>query len=179
MQLLCHDCNIAKGFEAAANMHKGPDGKSWLNSKYVNQRTCLDGLYVCENEHKQDQAQAHAGPGVPAKAGNQAKASLPVDELEAAKTRTATMRKNDKCEAPFNAWLNVMLDNGEAYTYEEYANAGAFNFECSQETIKRYLNKRLDLPGCNPATGDLTLRRKGPKDHLCVTWRDPERWYFK
>lgn len=101
-----------------------------------------------------------------------------IEDMEADKTRTATMRKNDKCEKPFNKWLNGMLDAGEAYTYDEYANAGAFSFECSLDTIKRYLNKRLDLPDCNPINGDLTLRLAAG-GRLCVAWKDRERWFFK
>lgn len=139
-------------------------------------------ICVCDCGYDPNQPKAPAGEGgdpeAPVLSEALAGAKIRIDDLEADKTRTATMRKNDKCEAPFNKWLNSMLDDGEAYTYDEYSNAGALTFECSVETIKRYLNKRLDLPDCNPINGDLTLR-PGKGNRLCVTWKERERFYFK
>lgn len=78
-------------------------------------------------------------------------------DVQDEKTKTATMRKNDRCEKPFNAWLDEMLVGGYRYSIEEWCNGGANQFECSQESVWRYLKKRLDLPDCNPINGDLTL----------------------
>lgn len=78
-------------------------------------------------------------------------------EVQDEKTKTATMRKNDRCEKPFNVWLNEQLRANAAFSIEEWCNGGANQFECSQESVWRYLKKRLDLPDCNPINGDLTL----------------------
>lgn len=68
--------------------------------------------------------------------------------------RTPTMIKNDECEAPFNKYVNELLIETEGthvyYTYDDLALAGANLFGCSQETTKRYLDKRL-----NKINGDL------------------------
>jgi len=79
------------------------------------------------------------------------------DDVEDAKTKTAPMRVNERCEKPFNEWLNAGLAKGQAFEIEEWCNGGASEFNCSQEAIWRYLKKRLDLPKCNPINGDLTL----------------------
>jgi len=181
---LCQGCENKHGFASTKDMRIDHlDGEKDHNCLLNLRLTCnafnvqprpsaRPYVYACACGYRPNQtlaqAERQADQGIKVK----------LDDLEASKSRTATMRTNDRCEKPFNKWLNQMLDNGEAYSYDEYANAGSFKFECSSDTIKRYLNKRLDLPECNPINGDLILRL-GPNGRLCLTWKDKERWYFK
>ena len=174
-QLLCHSCNIKKGFQQKAERLANPAlDTTWLQSSYATSRQA----YVCVS----------AGTGASASVSEpvQADASKQIDEDEteivheerpfsevyASRKKqskptgkevkddpnlTPTMRKNRECEKPFNQWLNQMLANGQNYSVEEWTNGGANQFDCSQETVWRYLKKRLDLPDCNPINGDLTL----------------------
>lgn len=73
------------------------------------------------------------------------------DEKEDA-ALTPTMRKNKKCEKPFNKWLNQRIAEGARHNFQEWCNAGANRFECSPDTIRKYLDKRT-----NPENGDLTV----------------------
>lgn len=180
LQLLCHECNTKKGFESAKDYYHR-NLTEWITAPFDHCRQTRHSLYVSERTNVQDQDLMQPPVQVQIRAPTsedlQGQAKKKIEDLEAAKTRTATMRVNDKCEKPFNKFLNELLDNGSAYSYDEYANAGAHQFECSKQTVQRYLDKRLDLPDCNPINGDLTIRKYHNKE--CVTFKDPERWYFK
>jgi hypothetical protein len=184
LQILCHACNIKKGMNEDAEFvcvcDATTDGGNG-NGKHEN--NAVIPTTAVKDTLQQDLAATHKeAPKVLDSAYMYVEKSEPVqvivNDLESDKTRTATMKKADKCKGPWNRWLNEMLDNGEAYTYDEYAHAGANRFDCSEATIKRYMDDRLDAPDCNPIEGDLTFRM-GPGGRLCVTWKDKERFYFK
>jgi hypothetical protein len=84
------------------------------------------------------------------------------DEQEKA-SLTPVMRKNKECEGPFNQWLDEALALGMKYDYETWKNAGAQEFSCSPETIRKYLDKRL-----NPINGDLTITNDGDPKSLYI-----------
>lgn len=176
-QILCHACNIRKGMNedslcvCTESTETTEPAKTAENNAVI---TTTDG-------NGNGKAATHTtAPKVLDSAYMYAEIGQTVrkrvDDLESDKTRTATMKKADKCKRPFNRWLDSMLENGSAFTYDEYANAGANIFEASEATIKRYINERLDAPDCNPITGDLTLRI-GPGGKLCLTYKKDH--YFK
>jgi hypothetical protein len=75
------------------------------------------------------------------------------EALQAAKedaALTPVMRVNKRCEKPFNEWITAMIQDGHKYDFETWCNAGATEFKCSPETVRKYLNKRT-----NPINGDL------------------------
>lgn len=158
----------------------------WLEQQKVfDNQTARQSLYMCvsasENEgmHPEEQTEARSDKDLStSQLEPEQKSKLesmhevgPVGEVFASRPRdrptgnevkdepnlTPTMRKNKQCEKPFNCWLDTGLLKGDSYSIEEWCNGGAKQFECSQESIWRYLKKRLDLPDCNPINGDLTL----------------------
>lgn len=174
-QILCHACNIRKGMNedslcVCTESPAKPEPSKTTENNAVITATADNG-----NGHAATHTTA---PKVLDSAYMYAEKPVRVNinDLESDKTRTATMKKADKCKRPFNKWLDSMLDDGAAFTYDEYANAGANIFEASEATIKRYINERLDAPDCNPITGDLTLRI-GPGGKLCLTYKKDH--YFK
>lgn len=100
--------------------------------------------------------QQHVGKFSFKTAQDLAKEKQESDIMQAAKedaALTPVMRVNKRCEKPFSQWINGLIQTGFKHDYETWANAGAQEFRCSPETIKKYLNKR-----CNPINGDLFTR---------------------
>lgn len=188
-QILCHACNVRKGMNEDSLCVCTESAETTEPVKTAENNAVIATTDGNGNGHAAthttptkvlDSVYMYAEKGNGKEKEKQKQESKPVriniNDLESDKTRTATMKKADKCKRPFNRWLNSMLDNGEAFTYDEYANAGANIFEASEATIKRYINERLDAPDCNPITGDLTLRI-GPGGKLCLTYKKDH--YFK
>jgi hypothetical protein len=147
LRIICHGQNIKRGMSLALDLEYAlsPDPR-WIKSPLSPEdRSGESSLtFVCVGKDKRISANVDtpADPEV-------------VKRLDAEKDRstiTATMRVNRRCEAPFNSWLNTEIQKGARFTYDEWANSGAHIFECSQETTKRYLDKRL-----NPMSGDLSI----------------------
>lgn len=136
------------------------------------------GLCVCENDHADTLAEARVKAGAGGRiyidqyaggfrfqtAQDIAIEKAEADSLQAAKedaALTPVMRVNKRCEKPFNEWLTGMIHDGLKYDFETWCNAGATEFKCSPETVRKYLNKRT-----NPINGDLYARTEDNDRYL-------------
>lgn len=165
LQLLCHSCNIKKGMassrqayvcvdmnkQAGSNGHGRDDMVTIKSDRIVSSSVRVVSKQTLEQEKKEAEA------------------------LQAAKedaALTPTQRVNKRCEKPFNAWMTDLIKRGWKYDFETWTNAGAQEFKCSPETIRKYLNKRT-----NPINGDLHTKvdddGHGNKDTY-LTFRDKQ-----
>ena len=144
LRIVCGSRNIRLGMALAADLAFGfRQSPLWIEAPLnLRQITTNQRLCMCGRPSTPDHVCQLTDPAVSAR----------LEEEKDKPTLTAPMRKNKKCEAPFNDWLTSEIQKGARFTYEDWANAGAHTFECSPETTKRYLDKRL-----NPVTGDLSI----------------------
>jgi len=108
-------------------------------------------------------------PLAPTRAQAQVQEQPPPDLLESEKEESAltpTMRKNRRCEKPFNKWLTERLAEGARRDFQTWCDAGANRFECSPDTIRKYLSKR-----CNPENGDLVIVKPDNEAPAYITFK--------
>jgi len=74
---------------------------------------------------------------------------------------TPQMKKNQESETAFRHWLYETVRKKRSFPMEEVMHSGAEKCECSQQSIKRYLQKATSMEGWYRVNdGDVMFKRE-------------------